>query len=132
MVVLPTVPVPARVPPLFTNCTARRGDRTVHRQRAAVDRGRAGVAVGAGQRQRTRPPVFTSASPVPPPPPPSAMTPLTVVDRPLPPTVSVRAPSSNRPAPSNQPAAIPNVSIEKSNTPPALAISRALPPLLPP
>jgi hypothetical protein len=75
-------------------------------------------------------PVLTSAAPVPPPAPPSAMTPVTLVDRPLPPMVSVLEPSRKLPAPSNEPAVVPaDVRDEKSNTPPALAISRALPPL---
>ena len=59
------------------------------------------------------------------------MTPLTVVDRSLPPTVSVAEPRLNRPAPSIEPAVVPvDVRYEKSNLPPALAMKRALSPLL--
>ena len=61
------------------------------------------------------------------------MIPLTVVERPLPPTVSSFEPRANTPAPSNEPAVVPaDVRPEKSTTLPALTISRALPPLLVP
>ena len=70
-------------------------------------------------------PVLTSVPPLP------SMTPLSVVDRLLPPTVMVFGPSLNVPAPSNEPAVVPlDVRPEKSNVPVAPAFSRALPPLL--
>ena len=46
------MPVPPSVPPAIHGDQRRRGDRAVHRQRAAVHRGRAGVGVGAGQDGR--------------------------------------------------------------------------------
>src|SRR5215467_9921075 len=57
------------------------------------------------------------------------MTPLTVVERLLLPTVSCFEPSWKVPPPSIEPAVIPPVDREDmSNTPPALAIKRAFPP----
>ena len=52
-------------------------------------------------------PTLTSEPPVPPDAPPSAMTPLTSVEKLLPPTVSVFEPRKKVPAPSIEPAVIP-------------------------
>src|SRR5262249_3636714 len=73
-------------------------------------------------------PVLTSAPPVPPANPPSRITPLTVVDKLLPPTVIVFDPRKKVPEPSREPGVVPiDVSPEKS-TAPVFTISRAVPP----
>jgi hypothetical protein len=67
---------------------------------------------------------LTSEPPVP------VITPLTVVERLLLPTVSRFEPSWKVPSPSIEPAVIPAVDrAEMSNTPPALAMKRAFPPV---
>ena len=58
------------------------------------------------------------------------ITPLTVVERLLLPTVSCFEPSSKVPAPSIEPAVIPPADkADMSNTPPPLAMKRAFPPV---
>ena len=54
IMVLPTTPLPASVPPAFT-VVSDEGNGAVHRQRAAVDGGRPGIGVGAGQCEHARP-----------------------------------------------------------------------------
>ena len=78
-------------------------------------------------------PVLTSEAPVPPELPPSTIEPATLARRLLEPTVSCLLPSRKVPAPSIEPAVMPlEVRPEMSTTLPALAISRAWPPVLVP
>ena len=76
-------------------------------------------------------PTLMSEPPVPPDAPPSAMTPLTSVDKPLPPTVSRLEPRKKVPAPAIEPAVIPVVvKPDMSITPPVLMVNCAWPPVL--
>jgi hypothetical protein len=53
MMVEPTVPLPPSSAPGLDGCQTRRRNRAIHDQRAGVHIGRAGIAVDAGQRQRS-------------------------------------------------------------------------------
>ena len=76
-------------------------------------------------------PTLMSEPPVPPDAPPSAMTPLTSVEKLLPPTVSDFEPRKKVPAPSIEPAVIPAVvKPDMSTTPPALMVTGAWPAVL--
>ena len=75
-------------------------------------------------------PTLVSEPPTPPPIPPSDMTPLTVADRLLPPTVSAFEPRKYLPAPSIEPLAMPTEDRpDMSKMPPAFMMKRALPPV---
>ena len=47
------MPVPPSVPPLLTVTSAAGGQRSIDQEGAAIDRGRAGVGVDAGEGERT-------------------------------------------------------------------------------
>jgi hypothetical protein len=103
MVVVPTVPLPPRVPPAFT---VVRLDDAVDPFTASVPPFTvvAPVYVLMPDRIMVPVPVLTSLAPVPPPRPPSAMMPVTLVERLLPPTVSSFWPRLKKPPPLIEPA----------------------------
>ena len=102
----PMVPLPPSMPPLFTvtrlaSCRSPQGPPAF----TVVPP----VKVLAPVSVSVPVPILTSDPPVPPFLPPSAMTPLTVVERLLAPTVSCLLPRRTQPAPSIEPAVVPEM-----------------------